>query len=268
MSNSLWPRGLQQARLFCPSLSSRLRSDSCPSSCWRCLHCQKWRISCYLNIYQFYHTSFIPDFQSLSHIISIPLEASPLAFLLELLAGNEFSWFFFIWECLDFAFIPEGYLLDIEFWVNGTLKTLFHFLLTPMVSVEKSAVFQRTVHLHEMSHISLLVACFPVFLPSIIWVWYVWIRISWVNPIGLHWASWILFMWSCLSGWIFFIDLSSNSSSLILPSIFYFWTHPVTIFISVVSLESWHISSSLYANWVQLVSWKFWIFCYNTQGLV
>ena len=112
---------------------------------------------------QFYHVSFIPDFQSLSRIVSIPLEASPLPFLLELLVGNEFSWFFFIWECLDFAFIPERYLLDIEFWVNGTLKTLFHFLLTPMVSNEKSAVFQMTVHLHEMSHISLFVACFPVF---------------------------------------------------------------------------------------------------------
>ena len=54
-------------------------------------------------------------------------------------------------------------MLDIEFWVNGTLKTLFHFLLTPMVSNEKSAVFQMTVRLHEMSHISLFVACFPVF---------------------------------------------------------------------------------------------------------
>ena len=34
MSNSLWPHGLQQARLSCPTLGSRASSDSCPSSRW------------------------------------------------------------------------------------------------------------------------------------------------------------------------------------------------------------------------------------------
>ena len=34
MSNSLWPRGLQHARLPCPSLSSRVCSSSCPLSWW------------------------------------------------------------------------------------------------------------------------------------------------------------------------------------------------------------------------------------------
>ena len=37
MSNSLWPRGLQQARLLCPSLSTRVCSNSCPLSQWYCL---------------------------------------------------------------------------------------------------------------------------------------------------------------------------------------------------------------------------------------
>ena len=133
---------------------------------------------------QFYHTSFIPDFQFLSCIISIPLEESPLAFLLELACWQCVLLVFLIWECLGFAFIPKGYLLDIEFCVNGTLKTLFHFLLTPMVSDEKSAVFQMTSSTWDES-------CFSV-------------------------------MWFSLSGWIFFIDLSSNSGSLILSSIFCF----------------------------------------------
>ena len=34
MSDSLWPHGLQYARLPCPSLSSRLCSNSCPLSQW------------------------------------------------------------------------------------------------------------------------------------------------------------------------------------------------------------------------------------------
>ena len=34
MSDSLWPHGLQHARLPCPSLSPRICSYSCPSSRW------------------------------------------------------------------------------------------------------------------------------------------------------------------------------------------------------------------------------------------
>ena len=34
MSNSLWPRGLQHARLLCPSLPPRVCSNSCPLSWW------------------------------------------------------------------------------------------------------------------------------------------------------------------------------------------------------------------------------------------
>ena len=34
MSKSLWPHGLQHARLPCPSLSLRVCSNSCPSSWW------------------------------------------------------------------------------------------------------------------------------------------------------------------------------------------------------------------------------------------
>ena len=34
MSDSLWPHGLQQARLLCPSLSPGVCSDSCPLNWW------------------------------------------------------------------------------------------------------------------------------------------------------------------------------------------------------------------------------------------
>ena len=34
MSSSLWPHGLQHIRLPCLSLSPRVCSNSCPSSCW------------------------------------------------------------------------------------------------------------------------------------------------------------------------------------------------------------------------------------------
>ena len=34
MSNSLWPHGLQHARLLCPSPTPRACSNSCPSSRW------------------------------------------------------------------------------------------------------------------------------------------------------------------------------------------------------------------------------------------
>ena len=33
-SDSLWPHGLQHARLLCPSRTPRACSNSCPSSCW------------------------------------------------------------------------------------------------------------------------------------------------------------------------------------------------------------------------------------------
>ena len=36
MSNSLWPHGLQHARLLCPSPTPRACSNSCPLSCWCC----------------------------------------------------------------------------------------------------------------------------------------------------------------------------------------------------------------------------------------
>ena len=35
MSDSLWPHGLQHARLPCPSVSPRVCSNSCPLSWWR-----------------------------------------------------------------------------------------------------------------------------------------------------------------------------------------------------------------------------------------
>ena len=34
VSDSLWPHGLQHARLLCPSLTPRAYSNSCPSSQW------------------------------------------------------------------------------------------------------------------------------------------------------------------------------------------------------------------------------------------
>ena len=36
VSDSLWPRGLQDARPLCPLLSPRVRSNSCPLSRWCC----------------------------------------------------------------------------------------------------------------------------------------------------------------------------------------------------------------------------------------
>ena len=37
MCDSLWPHGLQHSKLFCPFLSPRVRSNSCPLSQWCCL---------------------------------------------------------------------------------------------------------------------------------------------------------------------------------------------------------------------------------------
>ena len=42
MPDSLWPHGLQHSRLFCPLLSSKISSNSCPLSRW-----------CYLSISSF-----------------------------------------------------------------------------------------------------------------------------------------------------------------------------------------------------------------------
>ena len=50
MSDSLWPHGLQHARLPCPSLSPWCCSDSCPLSWW-----------CYLNILSCHFLLLLPS---------------------------------------------------------------------------------------------------------------------------------------------------------------------------------------------------------------
>ena len=60
LSDSLWPHGLQHARLFCPSLSPRVCSNSCPLSWWCYLTISSSAVpfSFAFNLSQ--HQSFLP----------------------------------------------------------------------------------------------------------------------------------------------------------------------------------------------------------------
>ena len=105
MSNSLWPHGLQHARLLCPPLSLGVCSNSCPLSQW-----------CYLTI----SSSIIPFFscpQSFPASRSLPVsrlfasDAKVLELQLHNSPSNEY------WELISFK-IDWFYLLAVQ----GTIK--------------------------------------------------------------------------------------------------------------------------------------------------
>ena len=76
MSNSLWPHGMQHARLLCPPLSPRVCSNSCPLSHW-----------CYLTI----SSSATPFSFCLPSFPSIQVFSSELAFQIRWLKYWSFS---------------------------------------------------------------------------------------------------------------------------------------------------------------------------------
>lgn len=131
-----------------------------------------------------------------------------------------------------FNLIPEGYSLDIRFGLNSPFEALFHFLPISMISGEESAVIQMVVHLCEISHLPLFIGYFLCVSFSAIGLWCVWEWSSWVNLVGIHWASWI-YTYVTLSvrlgrfyGTVFkFTDLSSSSC---------FWAYPVNSFLFLV----------------------------------
>ena len=106
VSNSLWPHGLQHARLPCPSLSPRACSNSCPLSRW-----------CHPTI-----SSSVAPFSCLQ---SFPASGS-----------FPMSWLYALWpKYWSFSFIispSNEYSGLIPFWINwfdllvvqGTLKSL------------------------------------------------------------------------------------------------------------------------------------------------
>ena len=107
VSNSLWPHGLQHARLPCPSLTPRVYSNSCPSCQW-----------CHPTI----SSSVIPFS---SHPQSLPASGSfPMS---QFFASGGQTWSF------SFSISPyNAYSGLISFrmemvgspWVQGTLKSL------------------------------------------------------------------------------------------------------------------------------------------------
>ena len=107
MSNSLWPHGLQHARLPCPSPTSRACSNLCPSSWW-----------CHLTI----SSSIVPFscLQSFPALGSFPLsqffasggQSTGVSASASILPMNSRDWFPLGWNWLDL------------FAVQGTLKSL------------------------------------------------------------------------------------------------------------------------------------------------
>ena len=83
MSDSLWPHGLQHARLFCPPLFPRLCSNGYPLNYW-----------CYLTISSF-ATSFSFCLQSFQH---------------------QFCFFFFFSDWFSLGLTSLIFLLSKELW--------------------------------------------------------------------------------------------------------------------------------------------------------
>ena len=102
MSNYLWPHELQHARLPCPSLSPRIRSDSCPLSQW-----------CHLTISSSVSpfSSCLQSFPASGGIFQWVSSSHQVAKILELqLQYQSFQWIFkidFLWDWLVWSCCPR-----------------------------------------------------------------------------------------------------------------------------------------------------------------
>ena len=128
MSNSLWPHGLQHARLPCPSPTPRAYSNSCPSSWW-----------CYPTI----SSSVIPfsyHLQSLPASGSFPISqffvSGGQSFSFSISPSNEYSGLVsFRMNCLDLLV------------VQGTLKSLLQHH-----SLKASILWHSAFFILQLSH--------------------------------------------------------------------------------------------------------------------
>ena len=114
MSNSLWPHGLQHARLTCPSPSPRACSNSCPLSRW-CYPTSSSSVIPFSSCLQSFPTSgFFQWVSSLHQVLELQLQHQSFQCIFGLIS--------FIIDWLDL------------FAVQGTLKSLLqHHSLTAVL---------------------------------------------------------------------------------------------------------------------------------------
>ena len=125
VSHSLWPHGLQHARLLCPSLSPGVCSNSCPLSWW----CHPI-ISSSISHFSSCPQSF-PASRSFLKNLTLPITWSKYwSFSFSINPSNEYSGLISFW-------IDWFYLLTIQ----GTLKSLNQHDSSRASSLQASALF-------------------------------------------------------------------------------------------------------------------------------
>ena len=120
MTNSLWPHGLQNARLFCPSSSTGVCSNSCPLSQW-----------CHLTI-----SSSVFPFSSC--LQSFPVSGS---FLMKILS-TLYSWYVIIWHSKNSFFPPLMNMLFLLIYSCRSFVFLYRSFIVQLV--KNPPVMQET----------------------------------------------------------------------------------------------------------------------------
>ena len=161
MSESLWPHGLQHARLSCPSLSTGVYSNSCPSSRW-CHPIISFSVAHFSSFPQSFPASgsfsiswlFASGGQSIRASASVlmnvqgwcPLVLTDLAFLLSKSLLQHQNSKASILQCSAFFIVQLSHLymttrktiaLIIPTWICSSVTLILELLLTSFVGQEK-----------------------------------------------------------------------------------------------------------------------------------
>ena len=137
MSNSLWPHGLQHARLPCPSLSLRLCSNSCSLSHW-CHTTISSSVTLFSSCPQSFPASGSFPMSSLFASGGQSIGASALASVLSMNIKGWFPLEWLVWSpcCLRLGFLIFTYYVTTQKWTGNTStfdlgeeKYHFHFPL-------------------------------------------------------------------------------------------------------------------------------------------
>ena len=131
MSNSLWPHGLQHARLPCPSLSPGVFSDLCPLSQW-CYPIILYLVIPFSSWLQsFLASGYFIVIQSLSHVqlFVTPWNAACQDSLSFTISWSLLKLMFIEWVMpsnLSFSFSPFSSHLQ-SFPASGSFPVIWHF---------------------------------------------------------------------------------------------------------------------------------------------
>ena len=127
MSDSLWPHGLQHARLPCPSPIPRAYSDSCPLSCW----CHPTISSSVVPFSSLLQSFLASEFSPVSQFFTsggLSIRASALASVFPMNIQDWFPLGWTNWISLQSKGLLITYMWDINH-IYMYFKSILHYFL-------------------------------------------------------------------------------------------------------------------------------------------